>query len=126
MRWLNKLMKMAILFSPVVISSCGMPKQDTAWLVGRIYVNEETLDKIEFIEKNKCVFTLVSYVYWPKGYPAKLSYEVNINNVIYPYGMVSGQAFSFPYRTLKFSDSKEEIFFSEMRSNTWGIFKRNK
>ena len=24
------------------------------------------------------------------------------------------------------SDSKEKIFFSEMRSNTWGIFKRNK
>ena len=102
MKWLNKLMKMAILFLPVIISSCALPKQNTSWLAGRVYVNEETLDKIEFITKRKCVFTLVSFTDWPKGYPTKFPYEVD---------MASSQALSFPYRILKFSDSKEEIFF---------------
>jgi hypothetical protein len=111
-----------------MISSCTLPEHKTSWLVGRVYVNEEASDKIEFVGEKKFVIIFGrSFYRWTKGVPYTFEYSMyGHDNQFAPVLPTSGDGFNFPYRTLGFSDSKEEILFTERRSGKSGVFKRVK
>ena len=114
-------------FALLVFSSCTLPKQDTSWLVGRVYVNEETFDKIEFIGERKFIITFgSSYFYWVKGFPYTFKYIMyEHGNQLNPIEMTSGEGLYFPYRILRFSDSIDDIVYTD-RNDKSGVFKRVK
>jgi len=127
MRWLSKSIITVAFFALLVFSSCTLPKQDTSWLTGRMYVNEETSDKIEFIGERKFVITFSSSnFYWVKDFPYTFKYVMYENdNQLNPIEMTSGEGLYFPYRILRFSNSTDEIVFTD-RSDKSGVFKRVK
>lgn len=111
-----------------MISSCTLYSGED-YLVGQIYVNEETLDKIEFAEKGKIVFVWTSdeKPYWRKDQPYEYYYHLTNNEIHVGGFQSSAEAFHFLCcKRLEFSDSKEEIFFTEKRSDRSGVFKRVK
>jgi hypothetical protein len=82
------------------------------YLVGRVYVNEDTSDRIEFVENAKIIFTCTSDIkpFWHKNQPYEYSYSLEENDIYIGGFKTSSEAFHFPYRKgLRFSGTKEEI-----------------
>ena len=86
----------------VILSSYTLLERDTSWLTGCVYTNEETSDKIEFVEDRKFVITFgSSRFYWVKGVPYTFKYAMYENDgQLHPIEMTSGEGLYFPYSTL--------------------------
>jgi len=125
MKLLSRLKWIIIVCALVMISSCTLPEEDTSLLAGRVYINEKTSDRIVFIEKGRLVITWASCnETWIKEHPYEFEYIIYKNDKeIHLIKMSSGEGFFFPYRTLEFSDSREEILFTD-RNDESGMFKK--
>ena len=53
MKWLSKLKETVFFCGLVMIPSCTLPEKDTSSLVGCVYIDEETSDRIAFIGKGR-------------------------------------------------------------------------
>ncbi len=107
-----------IVIMGVAVCSCVSPKADPS-LIGRLYINKATQDRIEFTNEGTVIMTWsADQGYWSgqdflgyqKDYPHEFSYAVYDSDrkmtVIY---LTSGQALLFPYREIEISDSKDTI-----------------
>jgi hypothetical protein len=108
-----------------MISSCTLPEEDTSSLVGRVYIDEKTSDRIVFVEKGLLIISwAVCEKPWIKEFPYRFKYIIYKNDKeIHLIEMTSGEGFFFPYRTLSFSDSRGEILFTD-RNDESGMFKK--
>ena len=77
----NKLKGMVGFWALLMISSCTL-HTGKSYLANRIYVNEETLDRIEFTRKGKVFFTWTSDMcnYWRKDRSYEFYYSTRIYN----------------------------------------------
>jgi hypothetical protein len=124
MKWYKVLQQSMAVILLSTISSCALPKADPS-LTGQTYLNEHTQDRITFLEKGRLVITwAVCEKPWIKEYPYKFEYILYKNEISF-VGLTSGEMFFFPYKTLTFSDSREEIFFTD-RNDKSGVFKKMK
>jgi hypothetical protein len=126
MKWYKVLQQSMAVILLSTISSCALPKADPS-LTGQTYLNEHTQDRITFLEKGRLVITwAVCEKPWIKEFPYKFEYIIYKNDKeIHLIKMTSAEGFFFPYRTLNFSDSREELFFTD-RNDKSGVFKKMK